>query len=75
MRLQNCTFDSANVLEGPPENTAPIVTTYKKLCRTQAITLIDVGLLQVQTENSQVGGSTTQVSPHPETEGREPPRG
>mmetsp|Transcript_4235 Transcript_4235/g.10192 ORF Transcript_4235/g.10192 Transcript_4235/m.10192 type:complete len:2463 (-) Transcript_4235:343-7731(-) len=58
MRLQNCTFDSANVLEGPPENTAPIVTTYKKLCRTQDISLTDVGLLEVQTANSQITGET-----------------
>jgi len=38
LRLQNCTFDSATVSEGPPANTAPTVTTLKKLCRPQSVT-------------------------------------
>jgi len=37
LRLQNCTFDSATVSQGPPANTQPTVTTLKKLCRTQII--------------------------------------
>jgi hypothetical protein len=38
LRIQNCTFDSATVSQGPPVNSAPTVTTLKKLCRSQAVT-------------------------------------
>merc|ERR1740138_990699 len=37
LRIQNCTFDSATVSQGPPVNSAPTVTTLKKLCRSQAV--------------------------------------
>jgi hypothetical protein len=56
MRLQNCSFDSATVTEGPPSNTQPVVVTLKKLCRTESIGLTNVGLFPSQMPNSQLGG-------------------
>mmetsp|Transcript_9722 Transcript_9722/g.32526 ORF Transcript_9722/g.32526 Transcript_9722/m.32526 type:complete len:2440 (+) Transcript_9722:200-7519(+) len=37
IRIQNCTFNTQTVTEGPPANTQPQVKTLKKLCRTQSV--------------------------------------
>eukprot|EP00960_Hanusia_phi_P070874 767419-Hanusia_phi.AAC.4 len=37
IRIQNCTFNTQTVSEGPPANTQPTVKTLKKLCRTQSV--------------------------------------
>jgi hypothetical protein len=58
LRLQNCTFDSATVSEGPPANTAPTVTTLKKLCRSQSsrATMRPNALLPGETVQKYEGG-------------------
>ena len=60
IRLQNCSFDSATVDQGPPVNAQPIVVTLKKLCRSENIRLTNVGLFPSQSENSQLGGPQLQ---------------
>mmetsp|Transcript_25689 Transcript_25689/g.52345 ORF Transcript_25689/g.52345 Transcript_25689/m.52345 type:complete len:2398 (+) Transcript_25689:333-7526(+) len=59
LRLQNCTFDTDTVSEGPPVNSAPTVLTLKKLCKMQSITLSDIGLFPTQDPNDQISGGTT----------------
>jgi len=66
MRLQNCSFDSSTVTEGPPSNTQPIVVTLKKLCRTENIGLTNVGLFPSQSSNSQLGGPAMQFGYSPD---------
>jgi len=51
LRLQNCSFDSATVGEGPPANSQPKVVTLKKLCRMQTTALSGVGAFPVQSVN------------------------
>jgi hypothetical protein len=55
--IQNCTFDTDTVSEGPPVNSKPSVATIKKLCRTQVVNLVDLGLLPMQAPNPQYSSS------------------
>jgi len=61
IRLQNCTFDSATVTEGPPVNAQPIVVTLKKLCQAETVQLTNIGLFPTQNSNSQLGGPQMQL--------------
>jgi hypothetical protein len=58
LRLQNCSFDSATVGEGPPANSQPKVVTLKKLCRMQSTAASAIGAFPVQSINDLMGGST-----------------
>jgi len=59
IRLQNCTFDTSPMTQGPPVNTPPTVLTLKKLCQMQSITLTNVGLFPTQDVNNQIGTNPT----------------
>eukprot|EP00961_Rhodomonas_salina_P238111 3218181-Rhodomonas_salina.1 len=59
IRLQNCTFDTSPMTQGPPVNTPPTVLTLKKLCQMQSITLTNIGLFPTQDVNNQIGTNPT----------------
>mmetsp|Transcript_32310 Transcript_32310/g.75480 ORF Transcript_32310/g.75480 Transcript_32310/m.75480 type:complete len:2927 (-) Transcript_32310:112-8892(-) len=63
LRLQNCSFDSSPVAQGPPANSQPKVVTLKKLCRMQTTTLTDLGSFPVQQVNDLMltGGTRAQT--------------
>uniref|UniRef100_A0A7S0YYW7 Laminin IV type A domain-containing protein n=1 Tax=Hemiselmis tepida TaxID=464990 RepID=A0A7S0YYW7_9CRYP len=58
LRLQNCTFDTSAVAQGPPANAQPTVVTLKKLCRMQSTTLTDIGSFPVQGVNDLMSAGT-----------------
>mmetsp|Transcript_60305 Transcript_60305/g.148321 ORF Transcript_60305/g.148321 Transcript_60305/m.148321 type:complete len:1355 (+) Transcript_60305:49-4113(+) len=62
IRMQNCSFDSAPVVEGPPANSQPTVVTLKKLCRVQDMALTNIGAFPVQGQNNLFTGGSATVS-------------
>lgn len=61
LRMQNCSFDSATVGEGPPANSQPKVVTLKKLCRMQSTALTNIGAFPVQAVNDLMTAGDTKA--------------